>query len=102
MYELTSLGVCENYYGLLHSFLRDRHQRVVLNGQSPNWSNIKSGVPQSSILGVLLVLVHIDDLPEGLTTSAKVFVDDTSLFSVVHDSVASSASLNDDLLKITY
>ena len=102
MYELTSLGVCENYYGLLHSFLRDRHQRVVLNGQSSNWSNIKSGVPQSSILGLLLVLVHINDLPEGLTTSAKVFADDTSLFSVVHDSVASSASLNDDLLKITY
>ena len=36
MYELKSLGICGNYYGLLHSFLSVRHQRVVLNGQSSN------------------------------------------------------------------
>ena len=43
----------------------------------------------------------MNDLPEGLTKSAKFFADDTSLFSVVHDSSASSASLNDDLLKMS-
>ena len=68
---------------------------MVLNGQSSNWSHIKAGVPQGSILGPLLFLVYIKDLPEGLTTSAKHFADDTSLFSVVHDSVASPASIND-------
>ena len=72
---------------------------MALNGQSSKWSHIKAGVPQGSILGLLLFLVYINDLPEGLTTSAKRFADDTSLFSVVHDSAASSASLNDDLLK---
>ena len=36
MYELKSLGICGNYYGLLHSFLSVRHQRVVLNDQSSN------------------------------------------------------------------
>ena len=45
--------------------------------------------------------VYVSDLPEGLTTSAKHFADDTSLFSVVYDSAASSAPLNDDLLKIS-
>ena len=101
MYKLKSLGICGNYYGLIHSFLSDRHQRVVLNGQSSKWSHIKAGVPQGSILGPLLFLVYINNLPEGLTTSAKLFADDTSLFSVVHDSAASSAFLNDDLLKIS-
>ena len=101
MYKLKSLGICGNYYGLIHSFLSDRHQRVVLNGQSSKWSHIKAGVPQGSILGPLLFLVYINDLPEGLTTSAKLFADDTSLFSVVHDSAASTAFLNDDLLKIS-
>ena len=91
----------ENCYGLMHSFLSDRHQRVVLNGQSSKWSHIKAEVPQGSILRPLLFLVYINDLPEGLTTSAKLFADDTSLFSVVHDSAASTAFLNDDLLKIS-
>ena len=49
----------------------------------------------------LLFLFYINNLPEGLTTSAKLFADDTSLFSVVHDSAASTAFLNDDLLKIS-
>ena len=101
MYKLKSLGICGNYYWLIHSFLSDRHQRVVLNGQSSNWSHIKAGVPQGSVLGPLIFLVYINDLPEGLTTSAKIFADDNSLFSVVHDSGASSASLNDNLVKIS-
>ena len=45
--------------------------------------------------------VSVSDLPEGLTTSAKHFADDISLFSVVYDSAASSAPLNDDVLKIS-
>ena len=80
MYELKSLGVCGNYYGLLHSFLSDRHQRVVLNDQSSNWSHMKAGVPQGSVLRLSLFLVFINDFPEGLTTSAQLFADVTSLF----------------------
>ena len=64
------------------------------------WSHIEAGVPRGSILRPLIFLVYINDLPEGLTTSAKLFADDTSLFLVVHDSAASSAYLNDDLLKV--
>ena len=101
MYKLKTLGICGNYCGLIHSFLSDRHQRVVLNGQSSKWSHIMAGVPQDSILGPLLFLVYINDLPEGLKTSAKRFADDTSLFSVVHDSAASTVFLNDDLLEIS-
>ena len=101
MYKLKTLGICGNYYRLIHSFVSDRHQRVVLNGQSFKCSHIKAGVPQGSILGPLLFLVYINNLPEGLTSSAKLFADDMSLFSVGHDSAASSAFLNDDLLKIS-
>ena len=95
MYKLKTSGICGNYYWLIHSFVSDRHQRVVLNGQSFKWSHIKAGVPQGSILGPLLFLVYINDLPEGLKTSAKLFADDMSLFSVVHDSAASSGFLNE-------
>ena len=95
MYKLKSLGICGNYYGLIHSFLSDRHQRVVLSGQFSTWSHIKAGVPQGSIVEPLLFSVYINDLPEGLTMGAKLFADDTSLFSVVHDSATTSAFLND-------
>ena len=101
MYKLKRLGLCGKYYGLIHSFLNDRHQRVVLNGQRPNWSKIKAGVQQGSILGSFFFLVYINDLPEGVTTNAKRFEDHTSLFSVVHDFTASSVSLNNDLRKIS-
>ena len=101
MYKLKSLYCCRSYYGLIHSFQSDRHQRVILNGQCSNWSHIKAGSSQGTILGPLLVSVYVNDLPEGLTTSAKLFADDTSFFSVVHDSAASSASLTHDLLKIS-
>ena len=49
----------------------------------------------------MLFLVYINHLPEGITTSAKSIADDASHFSAVHDSAASLAFLNDDLLKIS-
>ena len=74
------------YLGLIGSFLSDRFQRVLLNGQTSKWSQIKAGVPQGSVLGPLLFLVYINDLPEGLNSNVKLFADDTSVFSVVRNS----------------
>ena len=84
----------------MRDFLSERRQRVVLNGQASTWTNITAGVPQGSILGPLLFLIYINDLSEGLSTNAKLFVDDTSLFSVIHDSQTSASILNKDLKMI--
>ena len=48
-------------------------------------------------MGPLLFLIYINDLPKGLITSSKWFVDDTSLFSVVRDIAGSTEQLNNDL-----
>ena len=85
---------------LFHSFLNDRHQRIVLNGQLSDWAPILAGVPQNSILGPLLFLIYINDLPENLTSIIKSFADDVSLFSIVHGPNHSVKVLNDDLNKI--
>ena len=69
----------------MSDFLRNRKKRVTLNGQYSSWTNVNARVPQGSILGALLFLIYVNDLPDGWSSNAKLFADDTSLFSVVHD-----------------
>ena len=97
IYKLTQNGISGNLLNLLEDFLKERKQRVVLNGQVSTWKNINAGVPQGSILGPLLFLIYINDLIEGLTTNVKLFADDTSLFPVAHDTQTSANDLNKDL-----
>ena len=71
-----------NFFG---NYLSNRYQRVVLNEKESNWINIESGVPQGSVLGPLLFLVFINDLPENLLSTMKLFTDDSSIFTQVTD-----------------
>ena len=80
-------------------FLSFRKQRVVLNRQVSQWASIEAGVPQGSVLGPLLFLIYINDLSDNLSTNAKLFAGDTSLFSVVRDINTSAIHLNNDLRK---
>ena len=101
LYKLKLLGICCSYYNLVQSFLDSKHQRIVLNGQSSKWS-LGAGVPQGSILGPLLFLVYINDLPQRLRCNAKLLPDDTSFFSTITSPVISLSNLNEDLVKITH
>ena len=80
--------------------MTNRKQKVVLNGQSSSWTNVKAGVSQGSILGSLLFLIYINDLDDGLSSNTKLFADDNSLFSVIHDSVITTSELNSHLARI--
>ena len=100
LYKLKQNGISGNLLETLTDFLKDRKQRVVWNGQNFSRKNIEAGVPQGSILGPLLFLIYINDLPDNLSTNVKLFADDTSLFSVVHDIATSSCDLNYDLNRV--
>ena len=99
-YKLKSNRINANLFKLIKSFLNNRCQRVVLNGQSSVWKSVTAGVPQDSVLGPLFFVIYINDLPLGLTTNVKLFADDTSLFSVVNNTIVSASRLNNDLVKI--
>ena len=85
IYKLKGNNINGDSLRLLESFLSDRYQRVVLNEKPVTGKKIKAGDPQGSILGPLFFLIYINDLPSELRCSAKLFADDTSLFSVAEN-----------------
>ena len=101
LYKLETVGISSNLHKLFQSFLSDRFQRVVLNSQSSNWSPVLARVPQGAILGPLLFLVYITDLPVNLESLVKLFADDTSFFSTGYNPLLSAEIMNKDLIKIS-
>ena len=100
IFKLKSIGVSDSLLSLIESFLSNRFQRVMLNGQTTEWLPVKASVPQGSILGPLFSLIYINDLSDDLVSTVKLFVNET-VFSVVHDSNISANELKNDLQKIS-
>ena len=70
-------------------------------GTTSSWADVNAGVPQGSIPGSLLFLIYTNnDLADGLSSNVKLFVDDTSLCFVVHNTNTTAKELNYDLVKI--
>ena len=78
--KLANYGVDQSALRFFASYLRNRSQKCSVNGALSSASELTCGVPQGSILGPLLFLIYINDLPNCLDTScAKMFADDTNI-----------------------
>ena len=100
IFKLYRNGISEDVINILRDFLRNRKQRVVLNGQCSSWADVNTGVSQGSILGPQFFLIYIKDLSDSLKSECKLFADVTSTFSVVNDIKTSASDLNEGLDKI--
>ncbi|KAK3099403.1 hypothetical protein FSP39_003853 [Pinctada imbricata] len=83
--KLSAYGIKGKTLTWIKEFLTDRKQRVILNGKYSPWDNITSGIPQGSVLGPILFLIYINDLPEVVSNPVKLFADDTKLYGSSND-----------------
>ena len=96
LYKLQLHGVQGKTLRWIESFLIGRSQTVVLNGNNSDELPVSSGVPQGSVLGPILFLLYINDLPDSLQSQVCLFADDTAVYLTV-EGQADSKKLQGDL-----
>lgn len=83
LFKLKQVGIRGKILNWIRSWLTSRRQRVVLQNGASSWAEVISGVPQGSILGPLLFLVYVNDLPDVVISTSKLFADDAKLYTEI-------------------
>ena len=97
--KLRWYGIGGETNGWIESFLTNRTQSVLVEGVSSSTVPVLSGVPQGSVLGPCLFLFYINDIAEGLTSTTRLFADDTMIYlAVKNESDAKHLQSDLDLL----
>ena len=96
--KMLCYGVKCKEYQWFSNYLKGRKQRVALDGTMSQWVEVVRGVPQGSVLGPLLFLVFVNDLP-GMTSKCNIniYADDVAIYCSGKDINEVTASLNNDL-----
>ena len=85
LWKLHALGVRSKTWAWIQDFLKDRRQKVRVNGSYSDWVKVQSGVPQGSVLGPVLFVVYINDLPAAIPSGrVKLFADDAKLDKTIN------------------
>ena len=83
LHKLHQHGIQNKTLAWIKSFLIDRSQSVVLDGHISSIERVTSGVPQGSVLGPILFLLYINDLPNNIKSKVRLFADDTAVYLTI-------------------
>ena len=99
--KLQAYGITGKKLKWVEDFLTDRQQRVIVAQEKSSWTKVMSGIPQGSVLGPLLFIVFINDLPSVAVNSLmKIFADDTKVFKAI-STIQDAEDLQTDIDKLT-
>ena len=99
--KLKFYGITGVEHDWFESYLTSRNQQTFVNGFLSTKKEIICGIPQGSILGPLLFLIYINDLPNCLeSTIPCLYADDTQIFTSSHDTEDLIDKLNSDLVNV--
>ena len=82
--QINGYDITSNLLKWMENFLKDIQQRVVLNNSHSMWAPVTSGIPQGSVLGLILFTIYINYLPDMVINITKLFADDTKIYSTVN------------------
>ena len=85
LYKLECLGIKGKVLNIIRNFLSGRTFRVCLEGEFSNVKDVLSGIPQWTVLGPLLFILYINDLPDSIKSFAKLFADDLKMIAKASD-----------------
>ena len=83
LWKLHQYGIRAHALGWIRAFLGNKSQSVILDGEEPDSVPVASVVPQGSVLGPILFLIYINDLPDLVTSSVRLFADDTTVYLTI-------------------
>ena len=77
--KLHAYGIRGKIHQWIRDFLHNRKQRDVINTKPSDWVPVTSSIPQGSILGPVLFLIYVNDLPDIVSSTVKLFAEDTKI-----------------------